>query len=142
MTSPIDSIPANLGSVVREVAYSGEEAIITDSGSEIAVIISMADYERLHEHADITDAVRIKEIRERGFASTHWSTCSTSLMRARRKSTPREDRVPPGRRQAAATTAARRPRTNVGNRHEPGGCPAEAGLITIMRVAKRSDVYR
>ncbi len=42
-----------LGAIVRGVAATGEEAIITDSGSEVAVIISMADYERLHEHADL-----------------------------------------------------------------------------------------
>ncbi len=47
-----------LGAIVRGVAATGEEAIITDSGSEVAVIISMADYERLHEHADLLDALR------------------------------------------------------------------------------------
>ncbi len=36
-----------------------EEAIITDSGTEVAVIINMADYERLHEHADEADAIRL-----------------------------------------------------------------------------------
>jgi antitoxin YefM len=54
---------ANLGKTVREVAYSGHEAIITDSGSEIAVIISMEDYERLHEHADVADALYLREKR-------------------------------------------------------------------------------
>ncbi|PZS22987.1 MAG: type II toxin-antitoxin system Phd/YefM family antitoxin, partial [Pseudonocardiales bacterium] len=37
-----------LGAVVREVAYTGHEAIITDNGREVAVIISLDDYERLH----------------------------------------------------------------------------------------------
>lgn len=54
---------------MREVAYSGEEAIVTDSGSEIAVIVSMADYERLHEHADVADALRLREMRENGYAA-------------------------------------------------------------------------
>lgn len=58
---------ANLGAIVREVAYSGDEVIVTDSGTEIAVIISMADYERLHEHADIADAVRLRELRRTPF---------------------------------------------------------------------------
>ena len=58
-----------LGSVVREVAMSGEEAIVTDSGTEVAVIISMADYERLHEHADVADALRIRGIRAEGFSA-------------------------------------------------------------------------
>lgn len=37
----------NLGAVVREVAYTGREAVITDNGREVAVIISLEDYERL-----------------------------------------------------------------------------------------------
>lgn len=52
-----------LGTIVRGVAATGEEAIITDSGSEVAVIISMADYERLHEHADLVDALRLRDLR-------------------------------------------------------------------------------
>lgn len=52
---------------MRGVAASGEEAIITDSGSEVAVIISMADYERLHEHADLLDALRLRRMREDGY---------------------------------------------------------------------------
>ncbi|AYY15485.1 type II toxin-antitoxin system Phd/YefM family antitoxin [Actinobacteria bacterium YIM 96077] len=59
----------SLGSVVREVAMSGEEAIITDSGTEVAVIISMADYERLHEHADVADALRLRDMRAEGFSA-------------------------------------------------------------------------
>jgi prevent-host-death family protein len=42
----------SLGTVVREVSFTGREAIITDNGKEVAAIISMADYERLHQHAD------------------------------------------------------------------------------------------
>ncbi|EUA22974.1 prevent-host-death family protein [Mycobacterium xenopi 4042] len=53
--------------MVRTVAATGEEAIITDSGTEVAVIISMADYERLHEHADVADALRLRELRARSF---------------------------------------------------------------------------
>ncbi|MEY8017932.1 type II toxin-antitoxin system Phd/YefM family antitoxin [Mycobacterium servetii] len=52
----------SLGAVVRAVAATGEEAIITDSGTEVAVIISLADYERLHEHADVVDALRMREL--------------------------------------------------------------------------------
>lgn len=62
-THSLRELRMNLGAVVREVAVSGEEAIITDSGTETAVIISMADYERLHEHADVVDAVRMRELR-------------------------------------------------------------------------------
>lgn len=60
---------AQLGAVVREVATTGEEAIITDSGTEIAVLISMADYERLHEHADVADALRLPHLRAGGFTT-------------------------------------------------------------------------
>ena len=52
---------------MRKVAATGEEAIITDSGTVVAVIISMADYERLHEHADIADALRLRELRSGSF---------------------------------------------------------------------------
>lgn len=58
-----------MGSVVRTVAATGEEAIITDSGTEVAVMISMADYERLHEHADVADAIRLRELRSRSFSA-------------------------------------------------------------------------
>ena len=58
-----------MGSVVRTVAATGEEAIITDSGTEVAVIVSMADYERLHEHADIADALRLRELRANSFTA-------------------------------------------------------------------------
>lgn len=59
----------SLGSVVREVAYSGHEAVITDNGREIAVIIGLEDYERLHEHADIADALRLRELRAAPYTS-------------------------------------------------------------------------
>jgi antitoxin YefM len=58
-----------LGSVVREVAHTGREAVITDNGREIAVIIGLADYERLHEHADVVDALRLREMRGTGWES-------------------------------------------------------------------------
>ncbi len=60
----------NLGAVVREVAYTGHEAVITDNGREIAVIISLDDYERLHEHADVADALRLRDMRAAGGYST------------------------------------------------------------------------
>ncbi|MGV9679622.1 type II toxin-antitoxin system Phd/YefM family antitoxin [Nocardia sp. NPDC003482] len=66
-THSLRELRAQLGAVVRGVAATGEEAIITDSGSEIAVIISMADYERLHEHADLLDALRLRDLRGERF---------------------------------------------------------------------------
>jgi antitoxin YefM len=62
-THSLRDLRNNLGSVVRTVAATGEEAIITDSGTEVAVIISMTDYERLHEHADVADALRLRTLR-------------------------------------------------------------------------------
>ena len=59
----------NLGAVVREVAYTGHEAVITDNGREVAVIISLDDYERLHEHADVADALRLRDMRATGFTT-------------------------------------------------------------------------
>lgn len=59
----------HLGAVVREVGYTGHEAIITDNGREVAVIISLDDYERLHEHADIADALRLREMRTADFSA-------------------------------------------------------------------------
>jgi prevent-host-death family protein len=58
-----------LGTVVREVGYTGHEAIITDNGKEIAVIISIADYERLHEHADVVDALHLRDLRATRYAT-------------------------------------------------------------------------
>lgn len=68
-TFSLRDLRGQLGTVVREVAMSGEEAIVTDSGTEVAVIISMADYERLHEHADVADTLRVRAMRAEGFAS-------------------------------------------------------------------------
>lgn len=62
-THSLRDLRMQLGAIVRGVAATGEEAIITDSGSEVAVIISMADYERLHEHADLLDALRLRDMR-------------------------------------------------------------------------------
>ncbi len=59
----------SLGAVVREVAYTGHEAIITDNGREVAVIISLDDYERLHEHADVADALHLRNMRAVGFST-------------------------------------------------------------------------
>ncbi len=69
----------NLGSVVREVAYSGYEAIITDNGREVAVIISLEDYERLHEHADVADALRLRNMRAIGFTTMSLDDMLTAL---------------------------------------------------------------
>jgi prevent-host-death family protein len=66
-TYSLRDLRGNLGTVVRTVATSGEEAIITDSGTEVAVIISMADYERLHEHADVADALRLRQLQSAPF---------------------------------------------------------------------------
>jgi antitoxin YefM len=59
----------NLGNTVRAVAHTGHEVIITDSGKEIAVIISIADYERLHEHADVVDALHLRDLRTTRYAT-------------------------------------------------------------------------
>lgn len=67
-THSLRDLRAGLGGVVREVAYSGQEAIVTDSGTEIAVIISMEDYERLHEHADVADAIYLRQQRSEPFS--------------------------------------------------------------------------
>ncbi|MEV0466342.1 type II toxin-antitoxin system Phd/YefM family antitoxin [Nocardia tengchongensis] len=68
-THSLRDLRMQLGAIVRGVATSGEEAIITDSGSEVAVIISMADYERLHEHADLVDALRLRSLRDEDFST-------------------------------------------------------------------------
>ena len=68
-THSLRDLRSNLGTVVRTVAATGDEAIITDSGTEVAVIISMADYERLHEHADVADALRLRGLRAGSFAA-------------------------------------------------------------------------
>ena len=66
-THSLRDLRGSLGAVVRAVAATGEEAIITDSGTEVAVIISLADYERLHGHADVVDALRLRELRSTSF---------------------------------------------------------------------------
>lgn len=68
-TRSLRDLRSNLGSVVRTVAATGEEVIVTDSGTEVAVIISMTDYERLHEHADVADVLRLRDLRARSFTS-------------------------------------------------------------------------
>jgi antitoxin YefM len=68
-THSLRDLRLGLGNTIREVAYTGEEAIVTDSGTEIAAIISMEDYERLHEHADVADAFYLRDARASGFAS-------------------------------------------------------------------------
>ncbi|MGW4353871.1 type II toxin-antitoxin system Phd/YefM family antitoxin [Nocardia sp. NPDC004582] len=68
-THSLRDLRMQLGAIVRGVATTGEEAIITDSGSEVAVIISMADYERLHEHADLVDALRLRGMRDDDFST-------------------------------------------------------------------------
>ncbi|NDL58863.1 type II toxin-antitoxin system Phd/YefM family antitoxin [Phytoactinopolyspora mesophila] len=78
-THSLRDLRNQLGSIVREVATSGEEAIITDSGSEVAVIVSMADYERLHEHADVADALRLRGLRAEGFAAVPLSEMMEAL---------------------------------------------------------------
>jgi antitoxin YefM len=65
-TLSLRDLRSNLGAVVREVGYTGHEAIITDNGREVAVIISLDDYERLHEHADVADALRLRDVRAAG----------------------------------------------------------------------------
>jgi antitoxin YefM len=68
-THSLRNLRNNLGSVVRTVAATGEEVIVTDSGTEVAVIIRMTDYERLHEHADVADALRLRDLRTGSFTA-------------------------------------------------------------------------
>ena len=51
-THSLRELHADVGNVVWEVAYTGEEAVVTDSGTEVAVIISIAEYERLQARID------------------------------------------------------------------------------------------
>lgn len=53
--------------------------MITDNGREVAVIIGLDDYERLHEHADIADALRLRELRSAGFATMSLDEMLTEL---------------------------------------------------------------
>ncbi len=69
----------SLGNVVREVGFTGHEAIITDNGKEIAVVISMEDYERLHEHADVADALTLRRTRQRDFEPVSLEQMLTDL---------------------------------------------------------------
>lgn len=68
-THSLRELRNSLGAVVRQVAYTGHEAVITDNGREIAVIIGLEDYERLHEHADVADALRLRDMRSAGYTS-------------------------------------------------------------------------
>lgn len=52
---------------------------MTDSGTEVAALITMADYERLHEHADIADALRLQRMRETPFETMPLSEMMTEL---------------------------------------------------------------
>ncbi|MDN5930855.1 MAG: type II toxin-antitoxin system Phd/YefM family antitoxin [Pseudonocardia sp.] len=78
-THSLRELRSSLGAVVREVAYTGHEAIITDNGRDVAVIIGLDDYERLHEHADIADALRLRELRSAGFATMTLDDMLTEL---------------------------------------------------------------
>ena len=51
-THSLRELHADVGNVVWEVAYTGEEAVVTDSGTEVAVIVSIAEYERLQARTD------------------------------------------------------------------------------------------
>lgn len=78
-THSLRDLRMQLGAIVRGVAATGEEVIVTDSGSEVAVIISMADYERLHEHADLVDALRLRHMREEAYETMSMSEMLDAL---------------------------------------------------------------
>ncbi|MGW4771462.1 type II toxin-antitoxin system Phd/YefM family antitoxin [Nocardia sp. NPDC004278] len=78
-THSLRDLRMQLGAIVRGVAATGEEAVITDSGSEVAVIISMADYERLHEHADLVDALRLRQLRGESYEAMTMSEMLDAL---------------------------------------------------------------
>lgn len=78
-THSLRDLRNNLGAVVREVAYTGHEAVITDNGREVAVIISLDDYERLHEHADVAESLRLRDIRAIGFTAMPLDEMLTTL---------------------------------------------------------------
>lgn len=69
-TMSLRELRDGLGNTVRAVAHTGNETIITDNGKEIAVIINIADYERLHEHADVVDALLLRDLRATRYATT------------------------------------------------------------------------
>lgn len=62
-THSLRYLRTKLAPVVAEVASSGDEVIVTDGDEEVAVIISMAAYERLQEHADGAESRRIRTMR-------------------------------------------------------------------------------
>ncbi|MFD0360577.1 type II toxin-antitoxin system Phd/YefM family antitoxin [Nocardia sp. GCM10030253] len=78
-THSLRDLRMQLGAIVRGVAATGEEVIVTDSGSEVAVIISMADYERLHEHADLVDALRLRHLRDEAYETMSMSEMLDAL---------------------------------------------------------------
>jgi antitoxin YefM len=78
-TQSLKELRTKLGTIVREVAATGEEVVITDNGTEVAVLISMADYERLHEHADVADALRLRQMRETPFETMSMSEMIEAL---------------------------------------------------------------
>lgn len=78
-TYNLRDLRTRLGAIVRNVAATGEEVVIIDSGTEVAVLISMADYERLHEHADLADALRLRRMREVPFETMTMSEMVTAL---------------------------------------------------------------
>ncbi|WP_040739971.1 type II toxin-antitoxin system Phd/YefM family antitoxin [Nocardia tenerifensis] len=57
-TRNLHELSADLAAVVREVVATGEDAVLTDDGVEVAVVMSMADYDRLHLYAELADATR------------------------------------------------------------------------------------
>lgn len=57
-TRNLHELSADITAVVRDVIATGEDAVITDDGTEVAVIMSMADYDRLHLYAELADAAR------------------------------------------------------------------------------------
>ena len=68
-TLSLRGLRENLGNTVREVAHTGREVIITDNGKEVAVIISVVDYERLHQHADVAEALWLRDVRATDYAA-------------------------------------------------------------------------
>jgi prevent-host-death family protein len=49
-----------LAAVVRHVASTGHPAVLTDGGREVAAIIDIADYRRLHELIELVNGLRLK----------------------------------------------------------------------------------
>ena len=64
-TVSLRDLRSNPGNVARAVTVGNEEAIIFDGDAEVAVLINLLDYERLHEHADTIDAERLRDMRTR-----------------------------------------------------------------------------